>query len=108
MRATKIDTAAIQRRAQRDLVDFGTRASSRSGVYEVQIVNVSPLGLMGRLKGTVAAGDKLLFELPHVRRVESIVRWIEDGRVGVEFTKPIEPDHYPMMLAFMPKRQTQW
>lgn len=108
MRATKIDAPATQRRAQRDLVDFGTRATSRSGLHEVQIVNVSPLGLMGRTQSAVAAGDKLLFELPHVRRVESIVRWIEDGRVGVEFVTPIAPDHYTMMLAFMPKRQMQW
>ncbi|AUW59105.1 hypothetical protein C1T17_14395 [Sphingobium sp. SCG-1] len=77
-------------------------------MHEVQIVNVSPLGLMGRTQSTIAAGEKLLFELPHIRRAEAVARWVEDGRVGVEFTKPIESDHYTMMLAFMPKRQMQW
>ncbi|MGK2910254.1 MAG: PilZ domain-containing protein [Sphingobium sp.] len=96
------------RRARRDLVDFGARATGCSGVHDIQVVNVSPLGLMGRIKTDVTAGDKLLFELPHVRRVESVVRWVEDGRIGVEFSSAIEADRYKAMLAYMPQRQTNW
>lgn len=108
MQATKPTPAVTQRRAQRDLVDFTASAVSRSGVHDVKIVNVSPLGLMGRTSGGVTAGDSLLFELPQVGRIESIIRWVEDGRVGVEFLTPIEAARYAMMLAFMPQRQTQW
>ncbi len=97
-----------QRRATRDLVDFKARATSRSGPHDVQIVNVSPLGLMARVASPLAAGDHLLIELPHVRRIESVVRWAEDGRIGVEFAQAIEADHYAMMLAFMPQRQNGW
>ena len=96
------------RRVVRDLVDFGARATSRSGTHEVRIVNISPLGLMGRASAAFQRGDKLLFELPHIRMVEAEVRWAEDGRIGIEFARPIEPDHYAMMLAFMPQRQTAW
>lgn len=99
---------ADARRAQRDLVDFVTRASARNGTHEVKIVNISPLGLMGRTGAPIATGDKLLFELPHVRTVEALVRWAEDGRIGIEFARAIEADHYAMMLAFMPQRKTAW
>jgi hypothetical protein len=108
LKALKAAAPATLRRAERDLVDFGTRAASRSGMHDVHIVNVSRLGLMGRVASAVAAGDKLLFELPHVRRIEAVVRWVEDGRIGVEFARPIEPDHYNAMLAYMPARQTNW
>lgn len=96
---------AEARRATRDLVDFETKASARSGTHHVKIVNISPLGLMGRSNGQIVKGDKLLFDLPHVRTIEAVVRWAEDGRIGTEFSRPIEPDHYAMMLTFMPQRQ---
>lgn len=63
---------------------------------------------MGRVQTPLAAGDRLMFDLPHVRRVESVVRWVEDGRIGVEFVQAIPADHYAMMLAFMPQRKTSW
>lgn len=63
---------------------------------------------MGRIQTAVVAGDKLLFELPYVRSVESVVRWVEDGRIGVEFLSAITPDRYSAMLAFMPQRQMNW
>ena len=106
--ALKAAAPAKLRRAERDLVDFGTRATGRSGVHDVRVVNVSPLGLMGRVSSAVVAGDKLLFELPHVRRIEAVVRWVEDGRIGVEFMREIESQNYYAMLAFMPARQTNW
>lgn len=92
----------------RDLVDFKARATSRGGTYGLQIVNISPLGLMARVESPLSAGDHLLIELPHVRSIESVVRWAEDGRIGVEFARGIDADHYAMMLTFMPQRQTSW
>lgn len=106
--AQKFPSPAEQRRAARDLVAFGTRASGRSGTYDIHILNISPLGLMGRCPGDIARGDRLLIELPHVRTVEALVRWVEDGRIGTEFLRAVKPDHYAMMLAFMPQRQNAW
>lgn len=100
--------SAEHRRVVRELVDFGARATSRSGAHDVRIVNISPLGLMGRTSAPFQQGEKVLFELPHVRMVEAEVRWAEDGRIGIEFAKAIDADHYAMMLAFMPQRRTAW
>jgi hypothetical protein len=94
-----------QRRTQRDLVDFGAQLIGRAAVYDFRIVNISPLGLMGRIQGEFRPGDEVLVELPHVRLVEAEVRWAEDGRLGLEFMRPIPADHYRMMLTFMPQRK---
>ncbi len=99
---------AEARRAPRDLVDFGTSATTRTGTYDVRIVNISPLGLMARSSGRITKGEKLLFALPHIRTIEAEVRWAEEGRIGIEFAQPIPADHYAMMLAFMPQRQMGW
>ncbi|CAN5371397.1 hypothetical protein BH11PSE5_BH11PSE5_32490 [soil metagenome] len=107
-RTAKASAPAEARRARRDLVDFGAPATNASGIHDIRIVNISPLGLMGRVPTTLVAGERLMFDLPHVRRVESVVRWVEDGRIGVEFVRAIPADHYAMMLAFMPQRKTRW
>lgn len=92
------------RRASRDLVDFSAMATSHSGVHQVRIVNISLFGLMGRVSTPLLPGENLLLDLPHVRRIESVVRWAEDGRIGVEFASPVAAEQYSAMLSFMPKR----
>ncbi|HEX7782124.1 MAG TPA: PilZ domain-containing protein [Sphingobium sp.] len=96
------------RRAVRELVDFGTSAAVRGIMHDLRVINISPLGLMGRIDADVRKGDRIIVELPHVRTVEAIVRWIEDGRIGTEFTSPVATDDFAHMLIFMPRRQTAW
>jgi hypothetical protein len=96
------------RRAKRDLVSFSTQATGRSGTHSIHVVNISPLGLMARTDIAFLAGDSLRIDLPHLRAVEAIVRWVEDGRIGTEFTRGIDTQNYDAMLAFMPERQKAW
>lgn len=96
------------RRVKRDLVNFDAQATGRTGVHMLRIVNISPLGLMARVDTPLAAGEKLIIDLPHVRSVEAAVRWVEDGRIGAEFLQAIIPKDYAAMLSFMPERQTAW
>jgi hypothetical protein len=108
MSSAKASDPSELRRAVRELVDFGTKAALRGIMHEVRVINISPLGLMGRIDANVQKGDRLIVELPHVRTVETIVRWIEDGRIGTEFVNAIPADDYALMLVFMPRRQTAW
>lgn len=96
------------RRAPRELVDFETHATGRGGLRTIRVVNISPLGLMARTDDVVTKGESVIFDLPHVRTVEAIIRWTEDGRIGTEFTTPIAAHDYAAMLSFMPRRQTAW
>ncbi len=96
------------RRAVRELVDFGAKAALRGVMHDLRVINISPLGLMGRIDADVQKGDRLIVELPHVRTLEAIVRWVEDGRIGTEFLSAVPPHDYGLMLASMPRRQTAW
>jgi hypothetical protein len=105
---TKISDPSEGRRAVRELVDFGTQFSLRGKMQDLRVINISSLGLMGRVSADIRQGDRVIIQLPQVRTVEAIVRWVEDGRVGTEFAASISAADYALMLVFMPKRQTVW
>jgi hypothetical protein len=96
------------RRATRELVDYDTHGSVDGAPCVVRVVNISPLGLMGRTYADLRKGDRLIVELPYVQSVTAVVRWVEDGRIGTEFVPPIADRDYVPMLALMPRRQTSW
>lgn len=108
MRGAVAKNPSELRRAERELVDFGTKAALRGIMHEIRVINISSLGLMARIDTGVNKGDKLIIELPHVRTVEAIVRWVEDGRIGTEFVTPVPQTDYTLMLISIPKRQTAW
>lgn len=104
----KQPSAADLRRATRELVDFETRGTINGVLYAIRIVNISPLGLMARTDDDIRKGDRLIVEMPQIRSVTAIVRWVEDGRIGTEFVPPISDRDYAPMLAVMPRRHTAW
>ncbi|MGV3770820.1 MAG: PilZ domain-containing protein [Sphingobium phenoxybenzoativorans] len=108
MRGAAAKNPSELRRAERELVDFGTKAALRGLMHEIRVINISALGLMARIDADVRKGDKLIIELPHVRTVDAIVRWVEDGRIGTEFVNPVAQADYALMLVSIPKRQTAW
>jgi hypothetical protein len=108
MRGAAARNPSEHRRAVRELVDFGTNAALRGIMHELRVINISSLGLMARIEADVRKDDRLIIELPHVRTVEAIVRWVEDGRIGTEFTTPVSEGDYALMLLSIPKRQTAW
>lgn len=58
--------------------------------HVVGVVNLSATGAMIRFRGELAEGDMVELQLLDHGVVKGQVRWIRDGRVGVEFTPPIE------------------
>ena len=102
------DPAIDLRRAQRDLVDMVSHMMAHGFDHSIRIINISPLGLMGRCEGTFATGDHVTVSLPVLQDYPADIRWNEDGRVGMEFLTPIEPVNYARLIAIMPRRQTAW
>ncbi|EPR16622.1 pilus assembly protein PilZ [Sphingobium indicum IP26] len=102
------DSAVNQRRAQRDLVDMVSHITAQGRTHGTRIINISALGLMCRTEAPLGIGERVTIWLPVVKDHAAEVRWSEDGRIGVEFLKPIEPRVYEAMLSLIPPRQTAW
>lgn len=102
------DPAIDQRRARRDLVDMVSHATARGRTHEVHIINISALGLMCRTDADLLKGERISLWLPVVNDYAAEVRWVEEGRIGVEFIEPIAPRLYDMLLSLIPPRRTAW
>lgn len=55
----------------------------------VRLVNVSPSGAMISFQGNLADGDEVTLHLLDHGPVTGQVRWTRDGRVGINFSKPL-------------------
>lgn len=102
------DPAVDQRRAPRDLVDMVSHVTARGRTHGVRIINISPLGAMCRSDGGLLVGEQMTIWLPIVKDHPAEVRWVEDGRLGVEFLQPITPRTYDALMALVPPRRTAW
>ena len=96
------------RRTGRDLVDFKTSFSSHQSAGDLHVVNISRLGLMARTQAPVSKSERLIVQLPLCGKVEALVRWVEDGRIGTEFVTPICERQYARVLEMIPGRQQIW
>lgn len=102
------DPAVDQRRASRDLVDMVSHVTTGGRTHGIRIINLSALGLMGRSDSSFMAGEQVGVWLPIVKDVPAEIRWVEDGRLGMEFLEPITPHIYDAMLGLIPPRRTAW
>ncbi|MFP5434812.1 MAG: PilZ domain-containing protein [Alphaproteobacteria bacterium] len=102
------DPAVDQRRARRDLVDLVSHVTAGDHAHSVRIINLSPLGLMCRSDERVSVGERVTVWLPLVQDMPADIRWVEDGRIGMEFIEPIKPRIYDALMALIPPRRTAW
>ncbi|MET0372451.1 MAG: PilZ domain-containing protein [Sphingobium sp.] len=102
------DPAVDKRRAARDLVDMVSHVTLAGRTQGVRIINISSLGLMCRSDAVLPVGERLTIWLPVVKDLTADVRWVADGRLGMEFLTPIDPRIYDAMLALIPPRRTAW
>ncbi len=58
--------------------------------HVVAVVNLSASGVMIRYQGRLREGDQVHLQLLDHGTVSGQVRWIRDGRIGVEFDCPIK------------------
>ncbi|MEJ7927223.1 PilZ domain-containing protein [Sphingobium sp. AN641] len=102
------DPAVEARRAKRDLVDLVSHATARGCTHGIRVINLSPLGLMCRTGADLRLGERLTVWLPLAHDVAADIRWIEHGRIGMEFVTPISLATYDRMLTLMPARRVAW
>lgn len=58
---------------------------------EARLVNISSRGFMVESEALIAAGSRAWLTLPGVGRVNALVIWAGNGRLGGEFAQPIDP-----------------
>lgn len=102
------DPAVDQRRAQRELVDMVSHVTAYGRSHGVRIINISALGLMCLSDSVFCQGEQVSIWLPILKDYPAEIRWVEDGRIGMEFSQPISPKIYDAMLSIIPPRQTAW
>jgi hypothetical protein len=89
-----------RRRAQRDDVDFATVATRGwTDVFDVRLLNISPMGFHLRGKVSFERDQQLKIKLPVVGEVEGQIAWALTGCCGGWFITPIEPHDYAHILA---------
>src|SRR3569623_448184 len=91
----EIDRAAAAPRARAHGGDAQPLAS--------QVVNMSAQGLMARVVGDRAGGERLHITLPVVGVTTAVVRWSLGGRIGCELDRPIGLAEYYELLAALLK-----
>lgn len=102
------DPSVDQRRVSRDLVDMVSHVTAHGRTHGVRIINISALGLMCRSDEPLVAGSRVEVWLPVLKDRPADIRWIEDGRIGMEFIEQIPATSYDAMMALIPPRRTAW
>lgn len=72
-----------------DLVDVATLTHRRRKL-QVKVVNVSSMGAMVRSDEEAFIGECVDIQFADCNRTRAIVRWVKDGRIGVEFEERTE------------------
>ena len=58
---------------------------------EARLVNLSSRGFMAETHALVRPGTRIWLTLPAAGRVNALVHWAMNGRLGGEFAQPIDP-----------------
>lgn len=70
--------------------ELALRPLGQSSV-EAQLVNLSSCGFMVETKAVIEPGARVWLTLPGIGRVNGLVKWALNGRLGGEFAEPIDP-----------------
>lgn len=88
-----IDTTTDARRTeQRVPVDAAVplRQLGQTAV-DARLINISSRGFMAETQAMIEAGSRIWLTLPGSGRVNALVVWARNGRIGGEFAQPIDP-----------------
>lgn len=102
------DPSVDRRRSKRDLVDMVSHVTIDGRTHGVRIINISAHGLMCRSDASMIVGQRVSIWLPLLKDQAADIRWMQEGRTGMEFPEPIKPHIYDAMLTLIPPRQTAW
>lgn len=80
-----------QRAEPRDASESQTAVMELNGrKHVVRLINLSPSGAMVIFPLIPHIGEELVLQLLGHGRVTGHVRWVRDGRIGVNFAAPLE------------------
>ena len=88
-----IDTTTEPRRTERRtpvVAEIPLRQLGQTAV-DARLVNISSRGFMAETKALIEAGSRIWLTLPGPGRVNALVIWARNGRIGGEFAQPIDP-----------------
>jgi hypothetical protein len=90
----KIDTIADEPRRREARIpveaEIPLRQLGHTSV-EARLINISSLGFMAEPKEPIDPGSRIWISLPGSGRVNALVLWARNGRIGGEFAQPIDP-----------------
>lgn len=87
------DGAADCRRSETRLsvsTDVALRPFGAAGT-EARLVNISSRGFMAESDCDIAKGARVWLTLPDGSRASALVIWSKDGKLGAQFSEPIDP-----------------
>ena len=58
---------------------------------EGRLINISSRGFMAETEALIEPGSRVWLTLPGAGRVNGLVLWTKNGRVGGEFAEPVDP-----------------
>ena len=58
---------------------------------DARLLNISSRGFMAETKALIAAGARIWLTLPGAGRINALVVWARNGRIGGEFAEPVDP-----------------
>lgn len=70
--------------------EISLRELGRTAI-DARLINISSRGFMVEAKDLVSPGSRLWLTLPGAGRVNGLVIWTKNGRLGGEFAEPIDP-----------------
>jgi hypothetical protein len=88
-----IDTSTEPRRCEpRAPVDaaIALRQLGQTAV-DARLINISSRGFMAETMAIIETGSRIWLTLPGPGRVNALVVWARNGRIGGEFAEPIDP-----------------
>lgn len=56
-----------------------------------RLINISSRGFMAETTALIETGSRIWLTLPGPGRVNAVVIWARNGRIGGEFAQPIDP-----------------
>ena len=111
---THVQAHAIQsspadlRRAERHDVSFPTRLSTSAGGFRAQLVNLSRLGFMVRAEDVLPEHAELVIALPAIGPRKAVTVWCLGGRIGGEFSEPIEAADFDLLIQAAKLVRPSW
>ena len=58
---------------------------------EGRLINISSRGFMAETEALIEPGSRVWLTLPGAGRINGLVLWMKNGRVGGELSEPIDP-----------------